>query len=506
MLIGLSLPVSFAFVRDVEVINTTLSRPNVSKNGYTYHIFSGLYNSIQDIYYLTSATLTGTNDIEIFEDGTWSKSNNPYTVEYKVWNAETGVLIAQLGQTNANYNSYRNYYQTRFSSVAPNFGNVDGYYNVLPEGMIDSSNQNNANYTYSNEFINFAPVPADIMQYRSPLSEPVADEHNSYFIVNEFLYWVSYRINTIYELQNSIEGSTESYTGSGSLSEENSLVYHEDATVQWQNELAPINSPNSFYGQIANNNNDTFSGILRDLHSSSYGLGVSLGDGSFSYNGQIYVPASVSSSVYSEPYELCITTLSNKSLSIDFLRHSSLNSDILIDADVYLSIFKIEDGSYVKSEIKSVQGAYNKIGWTSTFNTDYTIDSVRMYGPAFVNTAEIPVNLSSVLWEYDIEFAQWRADMLSLIQSINNALNETPTDVEEPTSYSDPYNELNSQIENISQVSLDSINSAFDVVPASSGSVAQWVSWFEVPKLIAVCVFALAAGTVILTLGKKKSD
>lgn len=500
------MPVSFSALL-VDPVVSNLSEPYYGiKDGNIYLnlLYYDRGQTTNYPYRLNKIKLTPSVDDQKFNiNGNWLTSLSPFSYSWELCDALDGKLL-QSSEGQAILSGVN--YQFFIYNNNPTW--VNGWYLLAPDIFLSISPQSN----YSDPFITWSIKPIDHNIYHSSLSEPVADDHNAYFIINKCLYWCSYRINTIYVKQGDILGDIENYSGNGSYNEEHSVVYNETGTVSWNNDLRPTNSLSTFYGVYNGDDQDTFLGIIKDLSSNSYGLGVSLGDGTFSYNGSVYVPASYSSSVYSEPYELCLTLNSQQDFNLNFLRHSSLNNDILIDADCYLSIFNLSDGQFLSSEVKKIQGSASKIGWSVTFQNGEIIEDIKMFGPAFINVNNIPVNLSDVIWQYDLEFVQWRDSMLAELENIYNLL-ASSSEVPETTTYRKYGEDIADNEPNFSNISSDNIKDSLDDALADvndlkpvAGVVRNWINDFIPPKVLFVLIFALAFGVVLLILGKNKDD
>lgn len=333
---------------------------------------------------------------------------------------------------------------------------------------------NNVNKFMATPFVHWSSKPPKHNIYHSHLSEPISDDINRYFIVDDKLYWLSYRLQGAYALVNDVENTSnvESYTSEGEYI----------GIVQQSN----LNGLLSFGSQTTVDDYEVFPIKIEDNR---------VFNDSLLYPALYYTSSGLSLNLIIDDIGIAVAIGVNK---------------LYVDYTIYLSSFNLEDGTYISSKYYS--GA-NLI--TSNFVVESSVteslSDIKCYGIAFQNIDNLPCNLSDIQFGYDLEFVQWRETMLNMLTQIYNALSGQEVTT---ASYTQPSwsNELK-EAEPSTRVSADEVNSvlgqSFDSVDPDlelKSKMQEWVNLFSIPKLITACVFALAMGTIILTVGKKKSD
>lgn len=406
-------------------------------------------------------------------------SNSNFSSYVDIYNVSDGNLIyhyENLGFNGVNtvsgyYNvKWSNNYFPRTTGIYSDNDFVKGYW-ILPDNL------QIANVTYpqnlnTEPFVQWSKYPPKHNIYHSHLSEPVADEFNRYFIINDKLYWLSFRLQGVYVLTEDIKTETEveSYIAEGDI-------------------LGTIQNPESELVLLGSE--ITYKDMEVYPVFSKY---ETLFDSKLVYPALYYNGSTTELRLNLDQYGLV------KAIGSDHL---------FLDAQVYLSCFSVEDGSYISSRFYSVN--QNVSQHLIIDNTIENPDDIKCYGIDFLNVNATPVNLSDVQWNYDIEFAQWRDNVLSMLENIYKVLGGEELTTE---SFSDPEwgNELQhaEPTTRVSQQEMGSVfNNAFQVAspdPELKSTMQHWVNLFSNYKLIAASIFALTMGTIILTIGKKKSD
>lgn len=508
VLIGSTSLISFAYIT-VPTVTSPSSEPDISFVApYTYTFYSENYNSTSEVYTYTVSTLSGSAPISLFEGGIWAKSDAPFTGSYVTYNAISGYLD-HTGEVSSSYNPYRGYYQTRFSNVAAN--NQGGYYVSFPVEMgveFDTSK-------LSPPFITWSVKPVEHNIYHSSLSEPVADEYNSYFIANDRLIWLSYRFNGLYSYSSNIELASEIYSGSGSYSGTDSGQYAGQMNGLTESVSFPDgdvagvssgdNTPGAFVGH--------YSGFdFGQIDFSGVGNGIirTSGNGNFTYNNKVVYPVAYDRTEFNHMFSVYCVMDTQNTLRFVLAPNTNQLQGLIADVSFYVSEFQLEDGTYLNSNYQYFANDIQSLFYT--YNSEDDIGDVKAYGIAFLNGNNFPVNLSDVIWGYDLEFVEWRENMLSRLDSIYQVLSEAQSMPEAPTT-AQWGNELD-HAEPKPQVSPAEVQSIYNVagndlnqqLGDSAATLHQWVDIFSVPKLITLVAFSLTIGTAILILGKKKSE
>lgn len=410
-------------------------------------------------------------------------SSSSPVVNVDIWNVSSGVLFesySDLGIEGVNsisglYNiRWRSGYFPRTTGIYSSDDFVGGYW-ILPENL-EVADVNYPVRLNLQPFVTWSSYPPVHNQYHSHLSEPVADEFNRYFIIDNKLYWLSLRYQGLYILKDSIvtENSVESYSGD--------LVYG---------------------GSIIS------SGNINQ---------VLVGQGSVLIQDREYYPVSISElNSFSSAFLYPVIYTSSSSVDIRLQLDVSGNaisfsgSDIYAEYHVFLSSFNLEDGSYIDSRFYAAEG---DLSGSLTLVPDFVdnFNDIKCYGIMFYNSDNRQVNLSDVLWEYDVEFAQWRDDVRYILKDIYDYLSEIQSMPDAPTT-AQWGNELD-HAEPKPQVSPAEVQSIYNVagndlnqqLGDSAATLHEWVDIFSIPKLITLVAFSLTIGTAILILGKKKSE
>ena len=206
---------------------------------------------------------------------------------------------------------------------------------------------------------------------------------------------------------------------------------------------------------------------------------------------------------------------SGSRLTISFDQLSGIYSsisDILVDYRIYCSSFDLITGEYIES-IYSANGQQGNADININIDCPDEISSVYCYGVDFVNAQNLPVNLASVIWSYDLEFASWRSDISSKLDAIYSLLSQSS--VPSTTAPVDYASMLNPE-PTVSGYNAEDAGSllagAVSDVNVELGDGMEWgrnqLNDFAtgVPELFLVVILALAFGLTIMILGKKKSD
>lgn len=396
----------------------------------------------------------------------WSDVSPLSLGQYTIWDIETGSLL-EVNQSFINSEaggytlSFRGGYFPRTTGIYDPVNDFNYGYPIYPSNMqvYVGTYPEVLNVT---PFVTWSLKPPDHNIYHSHLSEPEWDKYNRYFVLDDKLYWISIRLNGFYLKESDIEGSTGYY--------------------QYE-ALAPAQGgyDNGVVGVLAQ------------------------------YSG--YIPVNLSSSVFFDdlPFTLCLVA-DTEQWAIR-IQSNPLFSDIQtkVDYDLFVSEFNLEDGSYISSSFTHETHDLLNTAQYALFESG-VFSSVHCYGIDFYNFRNLPINLSDVDWEYDLEFVQWRDSMLSTLNQIYSLLSGDDQSVPEPGSYPDFGGSLNEAESGYSDITPENV--AFELQGAlgagsydsAASQVRDWINLFSIPKIISVCVLALALGTVTLTLGKKKSD
>ena len=208
--IALTLSNSFAYIQPSPAVSS-MTEPipsyNYSQGIYTYHFAWITYregDTTQDGYNVHIVDMMSLSPVEWFTSPYWFKSSNSFSYHIDRFDIDGNLLGS--GDYTAVFNSYQNYYQ---GNLRYNLNNGSGWYFIAPEEL-------NC-YSESEPFVTFSVLPPEHNRYHSHLSEPVSDKYNRYFIIDDKLYWVSFRINGAYVLTSDImtEQEVESYTSNG---------------------------------------------------------------------------------------------------------------------------------------------------------------------------------------------------------------------------------------------------------------------------------------------------
>lgn len=312
-------------------------------------------------------------------------------------------------------------------------------------------------------FVTWSQKPPEHNVFHSHLSEPVSDKYNRYFILDDKLYWISLRLNGFYVENTDITGHAEAFTESEFVPQPGGYDNgYQQVLVPYTTWIADHQEYHSYFDQLP------FSLIL--------------------------IP---------DPDQWKIA-----------FKSSDIFSDLAtrIDCDFFISEFNLADGTYITSSFTSFQRDNLSNAQYALFESG-SFSSIKCYGIDFFNSLNLPINLSDVIFEYDLEFEQWKTDVLSYLQQIYNLLagTETPPPDQENT-YPDFGGSLNEAESGYSDITPENV--ALELHGAlgagsydsAASQVRDWINLFSIPKIISVCVLALALGTVTLTLGKKKSD
>ena len=471
-----TLLVSFAYSQNIGIVNSPATKPDIGiqdSKHFTFAFFAKYQdNHWQDLKYqfgtFTVTTTVDNQDITI-KDG-YILSNQPFSAHLLQYDALTGNLTYDLPQ----YQSINGQNQGFSYYIAPQIAQINAsgglYYDIPVASYIYLTGG-----PYSNEFIVFSQKPPEHNIYHSHLSEPVADKYNRYFILDDKLYWVSLRVNGAYVLVNDVltESEVESYTSTGEY-------------------VGAVQTGTGNSSLIALGSQITY----KDLEV----YPVKLKSEQYFDNDLLYL--SIYYTNNGSDLRLNLDKLALiKALSVDRL---------YIETELYYSVFNLESGEYVESFYQDYDG-YVSSNVSLNANLPAEISDIKCYGISFLNVDNKPVNLSDIYWQYDMEFVEWRDRMEIMLEKIYQALSGETVETE---TYTQPsWNEDLSQAEPHTRISQEEIQSVFDdgfddVKPSPEDQlyITSWVDMFSVPKLIAACCFALAMGTIILTLGKKKSD
>lgn len=420
-------------------------------------------NTSNQRLYLTCSNSQATGRVETFDVSTGS-----FIVAFDIHN------VIELNSINSMYNiPWRRGYFPRTTGIYSDSDFIQGYW-IIPDNLNVASVSYPADLNVE-PFVKWSSYPPAHNTYHSHLSEPVEDKYNRYFIIDDSLYWVSMRVNGAYVLKSDIktELEVESYVADGQA-------------------LGTLTTSSGLNQLIALGTETTY----KDM--AVYPV---------SFNSESFFDDKI---VYLALYYTGEQTQLRLNLDqLAFVKAVSADK-LYLEADIYVSSFNLEDGSYKSSRYYQFADfiAQHKI---INIEMPNKISDFRCYGIDFLNVNASPVNLSDVLWQYDIEFAGWRDRMEQQLKAIYQALSGETVEIE---TYTQPsWNEDLSKAEPNTKVSDKELLSVFDSgfkdvkpSPEAQLSITSWVDMFSIPKLIAACCFALAMGTIILTLGKKKSD
>lgn len=510
MLIVLSLPVSFAYRQDVPIVSCSEALPDYfSDSNHTVFVGCGYFPNTERYTYLVfdiplPASQLGVRNGFILSRSAASFSVVEYTLDGTVYSQYTAQFIGD----NSVWNQPFPY---GYGSVLAQInGNSGGLYFYLPSGM--TVVENSSSFPFSNEFIRFSSLPAEHNIYHSELSEPFADEYNSYFICNDKLYWLSYRANGLYAFDQNIEVTSSVYSESASYESSGSGSFSGQSGGSTETVTAPyvIVSGSVSNGEVFNGSASSPNFGEIDYVGSSQGNLTVSSNGQITYNGLNVYPVAINNQILNRLYDVIIYLTDSSGFKIWLCPRSDLGTSLVVDASLFCSVFELTNGQYVSSSFSSYTGSYDHAGFD--FPLEDEIADVRCYGCAFYNVNNIPVGLSDVLWAYDLEFVQWRDSMLDKLNQIYSLLSNAS--VPETTTYSFGEAFENMSNPDFSELSPDQMgvdlnnvwHDSGDSLVSGSSTVKGWMSAFSIPKIISLCVLALATGTVILTLGKNKQD
>lgn len=524
VLIMLSFPAINAAVT-TTTINSPLVEPEPTLSGGFIEIFYVASRPYGTFLYKLHFESSGTFElVPTFPSGNSSNQRLYLTASVNsgsgyvdTYDLLTGSLIEHFVVPFGDINSVNGYYNLNWRYGY--FPRTTGIYDINDFNYgywIVPDNLRIANVSYPESlnvtpFVNWSLKPPEHNQYHSHLSEPVADEYNSYFICNDRLYWLSYRANGLYSFKNSVELSSSQYSETLSYASDGSGTY-----AGYQNGFSePVSSQ---YGYV--------SGVLGDgtvLTGTVFPLdfgqidfsGINAGNlrvsssGQYFYNDIEVYPINYSSQLINRFYDICIYLTDDSGFKVWLYPRSDLGQQLVLSANLFCSVFNLADGSYISSSYSSYSGSYNHAGFE--FPLDEKIQDVKCYGCAFYNVNNVAVNLSDVLWNYDLEFAEWRNEVSQYLNMIYYAL-VGGDDVPEGESYPNYGSDLNEAESGFSDIKPADVKLELNGAlgdgkyDSASSQVKDWIDLFSIPKIIGVCVLALALGTVTLTLGKKKSD
>lgn len=422
-------------------------------------------NTTNDGYLRHDITVSASQPIDRFIASNVLVSSGQFSFHVSRYHLD-GTLIFDRDYT-ASYNSYQGYYQASLQ------------YNILPS--------NNGGYYYictsdiplvsqAEPFVTWATSVPQQVQYQSYLPEPQWDLHNRYVVVNDTLYWISYYVNSAYIQQMSVESGSQVYQQSASGTED---------------------------------------GTYLDMSTSAYFYYHA--NDSITYNGIVYYPVSIQDMSLSFEDMICPCLVSGSTwrLSFDtdfFADYFNILNGFLLDYRIYVSSFDLITGEYIES-IYSENTQLNNQDININIGLPEEVSSIYCYGVNFINRSNLPVNLASIVWSYDFDFATWRDDMYSKLDAIYNLLSQS--DVPSTTAPVD-YASLLDPEPTVSGYDAEDAGSllagAVSDVNVELGDGMDWgrnqINDFAtgVPELFIVLILALAFGLTIMILGKKKSD
>lgn len=501
VLTAVSLFSSFA-ASSISPTTSPMSIPESSYNSGVLKMAIVYYHDTEPHYRVNCLTVNGGSNYR-FSETTFLFSDSTFSYTSDIFDVNTGNLI-NSSSGSAQFNSYQNRYQRYFQSSDEH---VSGLYFIVPSEVT-------VTYTAKvvEPFVTWSLQPQEHNTYHSELSEPVADEYNSYFICNDRLYWLSYRANGLYSFTSNFELNSQLYSESVSMqsSGQGTYVGQQNGYTEQVTGFTPYFTGSTGDGTI----------VTGTLTPPDFGqidfVGVNQGqlrvnsNGQMTYNDLEVYPVSVTSQFLNRLFDIIVYLTDDAGFKIWLVPRSDLGQNLVLDASLYCSCFDLTNGDYISSSFSSYTGNYQYAGFD--YPLEDNIASVRCYGCAFYNVNNIPVNLSDVFWQYDLEFKEWRDNMLQKLTQIYNLLNNSDSIPETTTS------SFGSSVEGLSDPSYSEVtpeqvgnelNNAWDQNPdivTNSGFVKGWISEFSIPKIIALCILALASGTVILTLGKNKAD
>ena len=486
------------------------------------------------------------------------------TLNYSVLDIQSGNLLVQFHlDAKDRINNLQSY----------SLPLISGGYRFFTDGSemygypLSSSDYNTVNFNFYpevyniNPFVNWGVRPPDVpdqIQLKSPLSEPTADKYNSYAVLDDRLIWISYRINGIYSRSASIENISEVYSYNAQINESGKGTYAGQQNGYTDNIVIPSQSysgsssgnieefsgggdiygnsydhaspQNSFIGVYTYDfDNINFSGNHSGfLSGTSLGnidfSGVNTGNVHFNSNGTVslqdieYYPVSFNHNDIFEYYRLyCLPTDSDNFVfwlapDRSFVPLASVNQ-LLVNMEFYYSEFDLE-GNYIRSEMHTV--TETDIGLFDSYQSEEPIHSVKFYGIDFFNIDNLPFNLSSVLWQYDYEFKQWRDNMYSKLSEIYNVLSQSESlssyqgkefgsqlnahNALDDLSYNS--NSVNSNINSLLGESINKLGSDGGVLRSLTANIIALGNG----KIFSLLIITLAAGVIILLLGKNKND
>lgn len=507
-----SLPVSFA----IENIVSVLPEPIVSLNNDTLKYYCYSYRENYPLthpnnYSLFEITVESSNNCDFFlVKGISSEFHltQPATAYINNYDPVSGNLLSSSTINSTDRWSHTHngitYPYTLLLSFVPNNTVANSYYSLPVDSRIVVSGASNPE-----PFITFSVEPLEQKQYHSPLSEPVADQFNSYMVIDDHLIWVSYRVNGIYTRNSSIESASELYSQSVQISESGTGSYSGSSNGYTEDISVP---EGSFQGRETDYSR-LFAGVYSgfdlgniDFSSVNQGSVHFNSSGTVTFNDKEYYPVSFSQTDILSLYRLYCIPTDTDNFVFWLAPDRSLAQNTIVNMDFFFSEFDL-DGNYIKSSFHSVTNT--DLGLFDSYESEEDISSIRCYGIDFYNLNNLPFNLSSVLWQYDIDFAKWRDDIKTLLQSIYNTLSSDPS-APAPETYPDYAGEIPS-VEIVSGASPEDAGNLFgrsqNIVPQESiFAINQWRDFFNIPDLIGACMFALTVGTIIIILGKRKSE
>lgn len=481
MLIGLSLPVSFAASpSDVPVRSASINLPRCGywqeNSRYYYGCVWPVYNQSDGSYVIYYSVLSSGSQFNITS---FTPAVYPYRIptlyfsgsvtryEIDEFNLDGTLLGHHDLSSSGIYSNYVLLGGDMGDNVVPYqtglFFFEDGV-NTFPINDYKGYGSIFGGYATDHQFISFSTAPfADPEVIRSHLSEPVADCYNRYVILNDKLYWfsirdVSFQTATYSAREYQTVPSVEVYTGVDSQGVQYAIIGGSTYTVPAQ------------FGSIFAGDPDN----IFDL------------------------------SLYCEDGNFYLTYGYNSSFA-------SLAQQLYCVCNLFVSEFDVVTGEYSRSSnyIFSFDGSFAVHQQFFDVSVD-DISSVKFYGVNYLYN-DVDFHLASIVWGVDPVVENWRDSMLDRLEQIYNLLSQS-SDVPETTTSRDFAGELGSADPGAGLNAGDAggkFNEAVSSLNNLSGAgdtVKGWINGFLPPKLMFLVGFVIAFGIVIMILGKNKND
>lgn len=354
------------------------------------------------------------------------------------------------------------------------------------------------------------------------MPEPVADEYNKYFVVNQLLVHFSYHVSTVYTILNPTNSTwyTHQVQASESFSSVSDGTYFLPGQSLHGNSVTSSSTGTTFYDDV------WFTPLVPTSSGTQNGQSepidiITHSDGTITYDDAELALTKVGQTELSDLFYCQLYIYDSAHLFIRLYKNDRINDNIIVTCTFYCAVYDIPSGDLVGASYSTItegtlalkQFQINLNAINSDYELTRTIQTLKPYGFVIANPNEYEYDLPLITWNTPSSWNSYFLNTMLYVEEIWRNMVQVTSPVEPDTtarwgenlSNDSPHNELDVRPAG-QEIALDNAIGNLNFSPQNQDKFEQWAGMFSNGKLIACCVFALACGSVILTLGKKKSE